>query len=502
MIEKFSYRSDSLRTILLAYGQYVPTRHEFLSTEFSTITNSSQEVGENSLFVPLIAGRDGHDFILSALENGASGFLCNADHPIWDQLPIEAKSRAIPVVNTWVALGQLANYHRRLSTATVIAITGSSGKTTTKELLGTCLSHIDPEELVVTEKNYNNEIGVPFTLFRLTPKTRFAVIEMGMNHRGEIARLSEIAEPNHCLVTNIGSAHIEHLRTPEEIAWEKTDIVTGMRGEGNLYLPSDVAFPEIALENARKKNRIPIFWQIPSLPAGPSAPANTGSANSDTMQLHVVKVSPQGFRLKWQGFEFDWNHPGVKILSNLAGVFRVATDLGIQPEQIVNNIQSYQPQGSRLKIREGRFIILDDCYNANPESMESSLNVAKQLSDGKPFYAILGDMKELGDYSEYYHRKTGEIAADLGISGLVSYGMDSQWITESLNESPQKPAYLKSAHFPSESGGLPSNELAVEKIANWVGKNVDPGAVLLVKGSRSMKMESIVEKILEISKTP
>lgn len=485
LFEAFHYSFRDIQNILGSHQNFHPT-NEIL---FSSITNSSLESKPGSLFIPLIAERDGHEFITSAIANGAVGFLCNQGHPILEKLPSDISRLAIEVEDTWSSLGILASYHRNRFSPILIGITGSSGKTTTKELLATTFSHFHPDEILVTEKNYNNEIGVPFTIFGITDRTKFAILEMGMNHRGEIEKLTKIANPSHCLITNIGSAHIENLKSPEAIAKEKSEIVLGMKSPGKLFLPDDIAYKEIVQETVDSSFADIIHWNV----------------NSNENGLVIHQASPEGFRLSWRGIQFDWKHPGEKILSNLSGVLHIASFLGMDDKTLVSNVQKYHPKGSRLNILStDHWTLIDDTYNANPESMMSSISVAKQMSDGRPILCILGDMKELGDFSEHYHRMVGGYASQMGIDFLLSYGKDAEWIIQSFLESnsqseskPKSKSLSISPHHFS-----PSQKESLDEIKKWIENNLPPGSVILVKGSRSMKMESIVEKILETHPTP
>lgn len=480
LLEKYKYTDSIVRKILGEKKDLSQTDE----IHFHSITNSSQEVEKNSLFIPLIGERDGHIFIPDALERGASGFLCHTNHPILDQLESDDRKKAILVPDTWAALKELALHHRLRFSPFIIAITGSSGKTTTKEFMRYAFSHIGEESLVVTEKNFNNEIGLPFTLFRINDRTKFVILEMGMNHRGEIERLTKTAIPNLSMITNIGSAHIENLHSPEEIAREKLDITKGMKPGGELFLPEDISYPDIVKESTDKNDINIHFWNLPN------------ENLSTESKLKIIKISEKGYELTWKNIPFTWNHPGIKILSNLSGVLHIADHLKVEPNQLIANIQKYQPTGSRLKIIKSKYTIIDDTYNANPESMISSLFVAKQISAGKGFSAILGDMKELGEYSEYYHRLVGLKAIESGAQYLVGYGKDAESIVANFQEETNA-SYKENSIFIKKE---PNSEfLAIQKISEWIQSKIPEGSVILIKGSRSMKMESILEKILEES---
>lgn len=249
MIAPFEY---SLSTILSLFSKDQDWKRTDNPT-FRWITTSSGEIKPGSLFVPLRGTRDGHEFIPDALSKGAHAFLCERNHPILKKLSVADQAKAILVSDCLLALGVLSRYHRKRFNPIILAVTGSSGKTTTKDLLGGLFGFLNHKSLVVTEKNYNNEIGLPFTLFRITEETRVVICELGMNHRGEIKRLSLIAEPTHALITNIGSAHIENLKTREAIADEKIDIISGMLENSVLFVPDDLEFLNRA--KLRSKNK-------------------------------------------------------------------------------------------------------------------------------------------------------------------------------------------------------------------------------------------------------
>lgn len=465
VIEKFQYSYSTLAKLLNHEPKILWRRENFL---FKSITNSSQEVKPGSLFVPLISNRDGHEFISDALKRGASGFLANRKSSILKSLSNKQLQSAILVDDTWKALADLARYHRMRFNPFVIGITGSSGKTTTKELLASCYAHLPKSQIVVTEKNFNNEIGVPFTLFRINAQTEIAIIEMGMNHRAEIQKLTEMARPLWSIITNIGSAHIENLKSPETIAQEKTDILFGMPSGGRLYTPENIHFPEIVEAKTKQFQIQSVPWKISS------------------SSLKIKKKHPHGFDLTWEGLPFHWNTPGEKILSNLSGVMKLASDSGIDKETLVSNIQKFKSSKGRLVVIKKYFTLIDDTYNANPESMESSISVASQLSDGRPFACILGDMKELGSHSEKYHKQIAKYLLNHEVKWVIGYGKDAVFFNPNLVD---QASSISFSHWPETVKNL-------DELVAQFKRNLPAQTVILVKGSRSMKMEGIVEKIL------
>ncbi|TGK22854.1 UDP-N-acetylmuramoyl-tripeptide--D-alanyl-D-alanine ligase [Leptospira stimsonii] len=435
-------------------------------SRITNITTSSSEAEIGSLFVPLRGNRDGHEFIRDAISRGASYFLIEADHPLRKSLSSEEEKKAIPVNDTLSALGKLAAFHRSRFRPTLIAVTGSSGKTTTKELLGNCLRPIGASALVVTEKNYNNEIGLPFTLFRITDKTRIVVCEMGMNHRGEISRLSTIAKPDLAIITTIGTAHIEFLGSQKNIAKAKAEVVEGFQNGGKLFFPSTGEHLKILKKKLKKYGGKLIL----------SEPEKT---------FTIIERKPLGFTLEYKGNRIDWNLPGEKLLENLALSVALLETIETPQEWILEGISSFRSGNKRLDLQNGKYSIINDTYNANYESMISSLEVANQLADGKDFYAVLGDMKELGKHSSTFHKKLGTQCAEFkNLKGLFTFGKDAEWIQKEFNKRVSSPRF--SFHFDGTTEDL--NEL----LKTFVEK-VPESSVVLAKASRGIQLERFVE---------
>ena len=306
MKTEFHYSLNSVRKILTP-NSFPDWSEDFT---FENIVTSSMEADEKSLFVPLQGVRDGHDFIQDALNKGTKFFLCKKNHPVLKKFKSSDKSKAILVDDTLNSLGKLANFHRKRFTPLLIAITGSSGKTTTKELLGHFLSKIGSENLVITEKNYNNEIGLPFTLFRINEKTKIAVCELGMNHLKEIERLSDIAEPDMSVITSIGSAHIEHLGSLKNIAEAKSEILNGMKKDGIVFVHSNLPFQKTIQQKAKLKN---VFIKT-------IQPKNKKI-------LTIVQKKETGFLLKVFSKKVEWNILGEKSIENLNLVLNVLNEI-------------------------------------------------------------------------------------------------------------------------------------------------------------------------------
>ncbi|BDA78835.1 UDP-N-acetylmuramoyl-tripeptide--D-alanyl-D-alanine ligase [Leptospira kobayashii] len=457
MISHFRYSLFTVLKVLNQKNDFGPDS-DFL---FKFISTSSVECKPGTLFVPLKDKRDGHDFIPDAISRGADYFLCEKGNPILQKLSESDKRKAILVKDGLISLGMLAHFHKNRFSPLIIAVTGSSGKTTTKELIGNLFQFLPKSSLVVTEKNYNNEIGVPFTLFRITESTQVVVCEMGMNHRGEIARLSRIANPNISLITNIGSAHIEYLKKPENIALEKADITEGMDESGMLFLPEDASYLGEVKTYLKKKKKNLILWK-----------------QSEKSDLKILKKSKDGFLLSYRGNQVHWKIPGITLLSNVRGMLAIGEYLKLPEAHLVKAIETYRSPDKRLNIQKKHYTIINDTYNANPESMESSILASVQIASGKPLVWVLGTMKELGKYSKHYHRKVGTVLKDFPEGILLTYGKDAREI-----------ANARKIGFNLSFDETENDRILLVK---WIKEHASKGTVILVKGSRSMKMETLV----------
>ncbi len=435
-----------------------------------SITTSSTEVKPGSLFVPLVDRRDGHEFIDDAVSRGAACFFMKEGHAIAKKLKGDVLQRSIVVKDPLLALGQLAHFHRRRFAPLVIAVTGSNGKTTTKEMLSQIFRAALGAKSVSTEKNYNNHIGVPFTLLRIRKNTRVAIIEMGMNHAGEIAYLSKLAEPHAAIISSIGHAHIEFLGSLEAIARAKAEILSGIKPGGSLYVPAGVAeYKTLAAAARQTGNPIRAIDM-----KGKSA-------------LKIVNRSAKGYVLQLQKQRIEFRHANSAWVSNLALAVQVAIDNGIVVNDITRAIKSFKPAAGRMQLRRGRFTVIDDGYNANPDSALASIDSALQIAEGRPVICIFGEFKELGKFSKRLHEWTGVQAAKRGVAAFYGMGDGMRHAVRAFSRSAQKP---------SDCDWFSRDDTAalLERM-----QSQPRSAVVLVKGSRSMKMEEIVALLTNIS---
>ena len=413
------------------------------------------------LFVALKGVRDGHDFIENAINGGA---VCALSE-------VETDFDAIIVSDAMKALGQLASYYLSLFDVKVIGLTGSSGKTSCKDMIASVLS--EKYSVIKTQGNYNNEIGMPLTIFNITDETEIAVLEMGMNNRWEIHRLSKIANPYVAVITNIGMAHIENLGSQEEIFNAKSEILDFLVEDGKVILYGDDEFLK------RHKNRADaVFYgrgeQNDYIATNEKNNKLTGSSYSVVLK---------------NGEKIDLIVPvaGRHMVTNSLAAAAVGECFGLNSKEIASGLEKFKPTGHRMDIFETKcgITIIADCYNANPDSMRAALNVLA-MADGDKI-AILGDMFELGDISQHEHYKIGCLAAKIGLETLVCIGKDAKHIYEG--------AYSKHSEDESKSQIMYFDTKAC--FFEHMPQIIKKGDCVLVKASAGMKFDEIVRELSE-----
>ena len=417
----------------------------------------TRKMEKGQLFVALQGARDGHDFIDAAFEKGAAAVLCthcDGDYP------------AIVVPDTRIALGLIAKQERIRLGMKVVAITGSVGKTTTKEMIAAVLA--ENYRTGKTPVNHNNDIGLPMTILGMLEDTEVAVLEMGMNHFREIAYLSEIAKPDVAVIVNIGTMHIEHLGSVEGILQAKLEILEGMEPGGKVIFNGDD----------------PLLWNLNKTL---SDVTYFGSNNSESKVFGAdVRMDNEQIRFcvhyKDEIFSVELPLEGAHYVADALAAVAVGLEMRVEPTKICAALQVFQNAGGRQEIfRTGEYTIIKDCYNAGPESMAAALSVLHSKSGRR--IAILGDMLELGTCAQAEHYKVGRMAAEKA-DVLLAFGPNSRKM-------------LKGAL----TGGMSSiNARAFdnrEKLTDVLTSIVRPGDVILVKGSRGMRMELILERFLK-----
>lgn len=402
---------------------------------------------DNRLFIALKGDNfDAHEFVAQAEQAGASAVML--------ERVVETNLPAVMVESTHEALLNLAAWWRSQFVVPVIGVTGSVGKTTVKEMLGAIFSQVGKG--VVTEGNLNNEIGVPLTLMRLGGDDLYAIIEMGMNHAGEISRITGVAKPTIALINNAAAAHLEGLGTIEAVAQAKGEIFEGLSPDGVAIINRDDVFAPDWLDLVGSRRVISFALK----------------ADADVSADYTVSKKALLMRVRAFGDDFDLqlNTVGEHNVRNALAAIAVAVAANIPVDRIKAGLENYRPLPGRLNLsRVGGLTLIDDTYNANPASMRAAIEVLVQYPD---HCLIVGDMAELGTATEYEHRRLGEVAAELGIKKLLACGKYANLVVQAFDQD--------AVAFADQS-----------KLVRYATRNLTTGTVL-VKGSRSAKMEKVI----------
>ncbi len=421
------------------------------------IETDSRKLSQGSFFIPIVGENfDGHDFIDKAFEKGAICTLSQND--------VENKPY-IKVESTFQALKDIAEYYRGLFDVKVIAITGSVGKTTAKEMIASVLSQ--KFNVLKSEKNYNNEIGVPLTLFNLNPDHEVAVIEMGMNHFGELSRLSKTVRPDICLITNVDYTHIEYLGSREGIFKAKCEIFDYAKEGFMAYLNGDDDMLSTLKDESFKKR----FFGFEDkndiiakniIPKGYEGTKFTCEYNEEVLDAHILK-------------------PGRHLIYSALASIAIGLDLGVEKELILKGIESFSPVGNRMEvIKTDKITILNDVYNAIAKSVKAAIDILV-FADGRKV-CVLGDMGELGSYAPELHKEVGEYAAQSGIDLLLCAGELSQNTAEAARK-----CKVETYWYDSQ-----------EKMIEDIKDKISLGDTVLVKASRGQHFEKTVEELKKL----
>ncbi len=407
---------------------------------------------------------DGHDFVEEALAKGAVCAVANENYPTVGQV----QKPVMKVEDTIKALGTLARYYRQKCNFKVIAITGSAGKTTTRHIINTVLSkHFRVHQ---SPKNFNNDIGLPLTILGAERGTEIVVAELGTNKTGEIPYLSKIACPDIALITNIYPAHLAGFGFLDAIVKEKASIVDGLKNDGLLIVNSDF-----------KKNIEPyVDKNVKCLTFGESSDAD--------VKAHSINLAGVTSRFTIEGTMVDLPLPGRANFYNALAAWAVCKQLGVKISDFARSIKSFKAIPMRTEILQfGNLTILNDCYNANPASMKSALQILNAVDPAKRrrHVFICADMDELGEYSETFHRQLGEDITKAGIALLLTAGPLSKIAADSAKASARHKLQTKS---------FPDTCSACDNLYKFI-KDSD---IILIKGSRSAKLELAVEKLKQL----
>lgn len=426
------------------------------------ISTDTRTIKEGSVFVCIKGERfDGHDFAQKAVENGAVAVV--SERPIQNV-------KCIIVDSSFKALGSIAKYYRsKFKDLKLVAVTGSVGKTSTKEMIYLVMSK--KYKTLKTQGNLNNEIGLPATLFNLTYDTEAAVIEMGMNHLGEISRLSTIANPQTCVITNIGTAHIGNLGSQENILKAKMEIFDGAEYGAPLVTNlDDKLLSQVELRQGEK-----LTYSLTK-------------KNASVYASDIVRdENGADFTINHNGNKYNAriNTPGDHNILNALCAFTVGLRYDVEPESMLEAIAEFAPDGMRQnKVTVDGVEYMLDCYNASPEAMRSSLSVFKDAKAKNRKIAVLADMLELGEGSKNYHRSVGEFFAKTDADLLVCYGSDAV-------------AYSQGAVKKGFDESKTACFTEAEELLEFLKKEISQGDLVLFKGSHGMKLDSIFKKLTE-----
>ncbi len=457
-------------------GALIPAmRGEWISGPKDTVLNGlstdSRNIAQGQLFLALKGEKyDGHDFITQAVDQGAAGVvMAKGYHP---EIPADKKPVLMAVPDTLKALGDLGNWWRQRHPIPLVAITGSVGKTTTKEMTACILEQSTPT--LKNEGNFNNLIGLPLTLLQLQETHQRALLEMGMNRPGEIARLTEIANPDIGLITNVGRAHLEGLGSVEAVARAKVEMLEKISKESQVILNGDDLL--LMKEASRFKKNIITF--------------GLGSKHP----IYAKKIRSLGekgiaFELQCFGRSSDvqLNVPGVQNVLNALAASAIAYCLDEPLAGIAKGLK-------RFKGMKGRFMIshfskditlVDDTYNANPSSLRAAMDTLRELAaDTSRVIVGLGEMLELGNETVTAHLEAGHMVAELGPSFFMAIGEHARYMIEGA----------VSKGFPSDKAVLINGH---EEMARKIENVMRPGDIILLKGSRKMQLEKVAEVLTE-----
>ncbi|HZD19639.1 MAG TPA: UDP-N-acetylmuramoyl-tripeptide--D-alanyl-D-alanine ligase [Burkholderiales bacterium] len=422
---------------------------------FVGVSSDSRAIGRGELFVALRGERfDGHEFLEAAAARGAAAALVDRDYQGPYPLPV------VIVPETKRALGDLARHWRARVSPTLIAVTGSNGKTTVKEMLAAILRRHGGEQAVLaTSGNLNNDIGVPLTLLRIRAAHRWCAIELGMNHRGEIAYLAGMAAPSIALVNNAQREHLEFMGSVEEVAAENASVYDALPASGSAVINADDQHAGLFRNHAGARQVVEFALKGAMV---------SGRYALSGLQSELRLRTPHGEAQATLAI------PGLHNVRNALAAAACAHAAGIEPAAIAAGLSAFRPYSGRLQVKHvhAGLTVIDDSYNANPDSVRAAIEVLAACAG--PTVLVLGDMGEVGPQGPAFHREIGAYARDRGVTRLLALGDAAAHAVQAFGEG--------GAHFSD---------------VNQLVRAVE-GRTVLVKGSRFMKMERVVAALLGI----
>ncbi|MCG3420489.1 UDP-N-acetylmuramoyl-tripeptide--D-alanyl-D-alanine ligase [Oceanobacillus jordanicus] len=427
--------------------------------EIFEVMTDSRKNANNALFIPLIGENfDAHTYLEQAVENGAVATIWDKGKPLPEKL--DPSIAVYMVEDTLMTLQQIASKYRDLVNPKVIGITGSNGKTTTKDMVASIMKTTFMTHH--TQGNFNNHIGLPLTILSMKRETEVLVLEMGMSQAGEIDTLTRIARPDYALITNIGESHIEYLGSREGIAKAKLEIENGLKTNGILLLDGDE--PLLSFKHKH---------------------ANVVTCGFEPGNEHVitsVHISHNKTDFEVDGQSYTIPLPGKHHAKNAALALSVCGKLGVTQECIQKGFLDLEMTSMRFQLLEGKqdVAIINDAYNASATSMKAAIEVVKQMEGFKKKVLVLGDILELGDYAEELHRSVAD-AIEPPVDTVYTYGESANWISSELQN---KGTDIELEHFTTKSA-------LIKALQPYLNKET----LILFKASRGLKFETMVEAI-------
>jgi len=455
--------SISLNELLKVTGGKLWNEAKGNQTVAKGVSIDSRTIKEGNLFVAIPGEKfDGHQFVLEAAKKGASLVIMSKEKIN----PVEKKELneifVVLVEDTKKALREIAAWHRNKFELPTVAVTGTNGKTTTKEMIAKVLS--SKFKVLKSMKSYNNLVGVPLTLFELDRDIHALVLELGMSSPGEIGILTQTAKPNIGVITNIGPAHLESMESLEKIAQAKFELLEHMPLPHTAVLNADDEFLAKRIKALKEKT---ISFGIEN------------KADFKANELNIRDEGYMGFRVNGK-LDINLKLLGEHNVYNALAAFAVGSLLGVDEFKIKESLQRYTPSELRMELVEiGNVKVINDSYNANPVSMEKAIKTLKQMKSPGRKIALLGDMLELGEKAFDYHLKLGKSVAESEIDLLLTVGKFSLAIGQGAKEYGMSPEKI---------WAFDNNE----KASAYLFENLKAGDVVLIKGSRKMKLEEVV----------
>lgn len=462
------------------YGGINPER------EVAGVVVDSRKVEKDYLFIAAAGERtDGHNYINTAFELGAMAVIC-------EKMPASPKGPCILVKDSLAALREIAAWYRRQLSIKIVGITGSVGKTSTKEFISSVLAQ--KYQVLKTEGNFNNEIGLPLTILRIRSTHEVAVLEMGISDFGEMHRLSEIARPDICVITNIGQCHLENLGSRDGILRAKSEIFDFMNEDGFVCVNGD---DDMLATLKQIKGNAPVSFGIDSVNDVYAVNSISHGLFGTSCDIHIKSAAAlrEAKQASDETIHTDIPLPGEHMVLNALAAASVGVLLGIPGREIAAGIAAVQPVGGRSHIiRYAGYTVIDDCYNANPVSMKAAIDLLITADTKRT--AILGDMFELGSTELLLHAEVGRYAAEAGLDTLICVGELSRHMFEGASGALKE----RAAQTNVESSALLRLYYfkTREKLLEALPGLIEQGTTILVKASHGMGFEKVVKALDEI----